>query len=160
MRHTLFVFFLLASLPAALAQAEPFAEYNPATGDIFFREMSGSALIVSQSAAWHPDVLSSVIITTPVGLEPPRLFLSDSVRLSFGGPSVPALTSMTIRAAVIPGTPISDLTYFDGYRVTSLRQGVIKQVPEPTAGALLTCSLAAVVMVRRRRDRSTVRSRG
>lgn len=151
MRQTLFVLFLLASLPAAAAQAEPFAEYNPATGDIFFREMIGNGSIVSKSGAWHPNVLASAIVTAPAGLDPPRLSLKYSL-LTFSGPTAHLLTSMTIRSAIIPGTPVSDLSYFDGYQVSSTRQGVIKQVPEPAAAALLTCSAAALGVIRRRRD--------
>jgi hypothetical protein len=60
-------------------------------------------------------------------------------------------TSITIFGAFIPGTPISDVSYFDTYRVAALRQGAVVAVPEPPSVALGSLTLLSFSALRCRK---------
>ena len=146
MRHLIFVLFSLATLPAATVKATPYAEYNPATGDIRIREISGIGYmnIRSASGSLNPNVLTAPMETVPVSAARP------SMRVTLPGLTIShrglfPFTSLTIHGAFLPGTPVTDVSYFDSYRTPSARQGTVVQVPEPTSIAIAGASVAGVI---------------
>lgn len=150
MRHLLLILFL-ASLPPAIVHAEPFATYNPATGDVTFREVRnvGNVFVRSLSNAWSPDVMMAELMVEPTNAIPPLLSRRQDYLFLTGIPF--EYTSVTVKRALLPGTPIGDLEYWNMYDPSSILKGSIFEIPEP--GALLLAAMApiAVALYRRRR---------
>ena len=148
MRQFLFVHFLLACMPAALVHAEPYATYNPATGDITFvgtTSTNAGFRVTSLSNSWTPRAGFIQPIITPDHALPPKVVRErDYLMLLLEG--VRRFEIATFKGAIKPGTPISDLEYRD-----SRRQFSIFEVPEPPAFAMSGVSLLALAALRRRK---------
>ena len=154
MRYFLNVLFVLALLPA-VAKAAPFAEYNPATGDIRIREISeiSSMNIRSASGALDPDVLDAMLETAPANASKPLMQVNSISGLLVFHPSGRfPFTSLTIHGAFLPGTPVADVSYFDTFRVSALRQGTVVAVPEPSSIALTCIGATGLAALRRRKQ--------
>jgi hypothetical protein len=156
MRQLIFVLFLLASLPATMARAEPYAQYNPATGDIRFLESDKVWVVYIGSVSGlnlHPAIRSLPLETTPVGVT--DFQIAPTLRgVQYINPSGRGLpfTSLLVRGAFLPGTPISDVRYVDTFDPNrSYRDGRVVEVPEPSTLAAGTMSFLALAARRRRK---------
>ena len=156
MRRLLFVLFLLfvASPPTAMAQVKPYAQYNPATGDIRILECDKAPAIYFGSKSGlnqHPMVWRLPLETTPPGATGFEIAWTPKgvEYVSLSGRGLP-FTSLIVRGAFLPGTPISDVVYADTYR-GNLRFGTVFQVPEPSTLAVGSTSLLALAALRRRK---------
>ncbi len=168
MRQFLFVLFSLASLPA-VAKAAPYAEYDPATGDIVIRELRGA---IAASVGSTATLLRSSILD-----EPPEIFPNDSpVPLLRNGstafftvlrvimPRIPPsprapleFDSIRLRSLVSPGTSVTTLvaSYDTDSSVTFPMSIVV--VPETSSAALLGMGIASGIAVCRRRTKTSFR---
>lgn len=153
MRQLLFV--LLAALPAVAVQAEPFATYDPATGDVVLRNVRDSRSLAFGITHW-PYFLNDgeyyeAPIVAPSGSELPEadafrnaegqlLFLEW--RMARARPTkYIQFDSLTVNGIVPHGTPIEALHFRYDLGGTLNYEGDIKLVPEPTT---LVLSLALV----------------
>jgi hypothetical protein len=163
MRQSLFVLFLLASLPVAMVHAEPYATYNPATGDIVLSELQGLGYtsLHSKSGLLRISVLSEVPVISPSNAQLPKLGSASTITSHFGigwqiwnppSPRVPFdFDSITFSRAVPAGTTVSDLSMWvstngrDGYETQIL------VVPEPATLTLGGFALISLAALRRRK---------
>jgi hypothetical protein len=163
MRQFLFVLFLLASLPAA-AKAAPYAEYDPATGDIVIRELRGAitASVRSSVVQLRSGVLSEPADILPSDATLPLVrsgnttakftYLNVMMPWNPPAPRVPfAFDSIRLHALVPPGTAVASLSAFYGVETSTTLPMSIAVVPEPSSVALLAMAMAGGVAVRRRR---------
>ena len=159
MRQSLFVLILLASLPAAMVHAEPYATYNPLTGDVVLKELRGQARAVlsSTSGLLRTSVLSETPEIIPPDAQLPNMGSASAFTERFGivwlisaplQPKVPFdFDSLTFAKAVPPWTPVADLAMFAGDDI----QRQIFVIPEPSAIALLGVVLLSLAALRRRK---------
>ncbi|WP_428303993.1 PEP-CTERM sorting domain-containing protein [Lacipirellula sp.] len=145
--------FAFLNLPTASAQAPAYAEYNPATGDVRVKGMSGPRLtsfhIFSASSLFDVNYSIASIDFFPSQPLIPQ-YLRMTPRETFVlWPREFNLDSVLLRGLVPPGTPIEELSYYDPYNAVALRKGTIIQVPEPATTVLLLCGLTALASVRR-----------
>lgn len=154
----LFNLFMLASLPAA-AYAAPYAQYNPSTGDIRFLDIRDISLIYirSTSEALNPNIVNAPVNVVPSTLERPTMRLNhggfDGLTIQYLDPAYRGrlpVTSLTIRGAYLPGTPVADVLYFDTYNARGLRQGIVLEVPEPDREILGSLAIVAFAATRSR----------
>ena len=151
MRYFLNVLILLEFLPAAAVKATPYAEYNFATGDIRIRYISGigQMTIRSASGSLNPDIHSAPVELVPANSAKPSLAATlQALTISHRGKFT--FTSLTIRGAFLPGTPVEDVSYFDTYQTTTIRRGMVVEVPEPTAIATIGVSMCGLMAFRLR----------
>lgn len=153
MRPSLLILFAFLYLPAAYAQSPAYAEYNPATGDVRVKGMSGPGLTSFhiRSASGLFDVNYSI---ASIDFFPSHPLIPQYLRMSpretfVLWPREFSLDSVLLRGLVPPNTPIEDLSYWDPYNATALRRGTITQVPEPGTIALLLGGLTALTLLSR-----------
>lgn len=151
MRRSLLVVFFLAFLPTS-AKATPYAQYDPVTGDIRIREISEirSLYVRSASGSINPNVQMAPFETVPAGTRKLYMGVITSNEFSVGARGSFQFTSLTIFGAFRPGTPSSDVSYFDRYGDMGLRQGAVIAMPEPPASLLAGISLLMAAALRRR----------
>jgi hypothetical protein len=149
------VFFLsLACLPATAALAAPFAVYDPANGDIVFREVRGlwRLELGSDLKMLNDNIEAAPFDVTPIGSAPP------SIDGSAGGadwvmePAGPFnFDTLRVRGAVQPLHPLSELTFSYLAAASPPRLfGPIVEIPEPSAFAIAATSLVGLSLMRRR----------
>lgn len=162
MRLSLFVLFLLASLPAAAVKAAPFAEYNPATGDVTLRGLTGLVAFSfnSKFGFLNKDLANLPPQYSPPDAPPPLVDDAHS-----GGPGYlvqwkPGLgetqilfDSLYLPEAVTPFTPIRNELQFAARfpSDSSTRHWEIRIVPEPASTSLALCGIAVMGLALRRR---------
>jgi hypothetical protein len=154
MRRLLFAFLVLASLPVT-ARAVPFAQYNPANGDVVFRDVRGNIKLAlwSRSQRLNADIETVAFEVDPaVGTLP----------VAGGGPwgggfSMPGFVpfpfdTLTAHGVVQPHTPLSDLSFTYHAPGVGMRiDAPLVQIPEPSALAIAASSLIGLSLIRRRR---------
>jgi len=161
MRQLLFVLSLL-SLQPALAKAAPFAEYNPATGDVTLKELSG---LVEFQFNSKNGLLNKTISAQPPLYSPPNAVAPVVSDTYVNGPGyilrwTPApgetqfkFNSLTILQAVQTLTPhVNELQFaarFSGDRGFPLWE--LRIVPEPSSVALTSAALIGLAALRRRK---------
>jgi hypothetical protein len=156
MRRTLFV--LLAALLPGAASAAPFAEYNPANGDIAFQDVYNGLWVslTSSTSRLNPSIYSLPVEVVPVNSPLPRAYgvrgRSASWRQDGPGTTYLPFNRLTIRSAIEPYTPLNDLGFVFHPHDAVIPYGFpIFIVPEPATVALSTCGLFGVAAIRRRR---------
>lgn len=175
MRQLLFVLFLLASLPVAHVQAEPYGLYDPATGDIVIDGLRGqlSATLRSTSGQLRPDILTAAAVISPTNAEPPLVLNGSTTLPRFAitwhmlwkphtqvePRSRLGFDSIFLDAAVPLGTSLNDLTLIvdDGFRSHVSK---LSLVPEPAALAVGGLGLFGLAVCRRRFLRHDRKRRG
>ena len=162
MKQLLCIFFSLAILPATAIKAAPFAEYNPATGDIALKELGGVAefqlnskngllnkTIVAQPPIYLPSMAPAPVISDAY-INGPGYILRWTP--SLGEPQFKFQT-LTVLHAVPPLTPhVNELQFsarIFGERLSVLRE--LRVVPEPTTFALAGAALIGLAALRRRK---------
>ena len=163
MRLFLFVLFFLASLPAA-AKAAPYAEYDPATGDVVIRELRGAitAFVSSSDVQFRSGILFEPADILPDDAALPLVrsgnaaagFTLLNVMMPWNPPAprVPfAFDSIRLHSLVPPGTAVATLSAFYGVETSTTLPMSIAAVPESSSVALLAMAMAGGMAVRRRR---------
>ncbi|BBO32918.1 PEP-CTERM sorting domain-containing protein [Lacipirellula parvula] len=159
MRQLLFV--LLVALLSSAAFATPYAEYNPATGDVTLKELNGlfefqfnskngllNKTIAGQSPHYSPTNAVAPVVSDAYVNGPGYILRwtpsPGETQLNFD--------SLTILHAVQPFTPhLNELqfaTRFSGDRGLLLRE--LRVVPEPSTIAILGVGLLALAALRGR----------
>jgi hypothetical protein len=150
----LMVLFVSPYLSPASAQAPPYAEYNPATGDFRVKGLTGTNLssfhVFSKSRLFDVDYSIASIELLPSHPLIPQYLRMASQETFFLWPREFNLDSVLLRGLVPPRTPIEDLSYRDPYHAVALREGAIIQVPEPAAMVLVLCGATALTALRHR----------
>lgn len=166
MRQLAFVILFLASLPVT-ANAAPFARYDPATGDVAFKDVFHGVSIALESTAGRMN-FSSI---QPIEIVPASAMLPTVGFYSWTSagwrmqPGFFEFHTLRARGVVQPFTPLNDLSFlFQVDHSTAPNLAPIVQVPEPSALALAASSILGVSLIRRRGQRcltySTQRRRG
>ena len=163
MRLFLNVLFVLAILPTT-AKAAPFAEYNPATGDILFGGIRGLRVfsIYSKEKKLRGNILGETPIVSPANAALP--IAKPAGPSSSPQPGVQWVVewppyyrrsfefdSLLFPAAVPPGTPTSDLWGLFWVGDNPALKLEITTVPEPSTIALSGMSLLSLAALRRRK---------
>jgi hypothetical protein len=140
---------LLTSAP--MAKAAPIAQYNPATGGIYFSGVTGSSLVDLASLATPPLILANAVGPNPAALS---VGTGGIVWRSTAPSSNVSFGADFFGGNVVPiGTSAGQLSF--RYLTTGDRSpvpGQVVEIPEPTGVAIAGSGLlVAIGLVRRRR---------